>query len=1559
MDYEANHILNADETLSEASQHINDVYKVSFTNVRNASVTLYANKVWRDSGNTAATNNGIRRPDIYYRLWRISKTGTYETYLKGLTASTMPKASGTYDGVKVDLVLDAVRNWTSTNTWFWRCDFGSLPRYDSEGNEYQYFVQELFASSKNGYVQYYYNGDGDILTAAKNQPSISGLTPETIFSTASSKGEYSNGNGSPIVILQINADGTCSSGTFINKLESAVDISGKKIWTNIRGTDKAVLPDVTIQLHRGLSTAFTPDSTNAVDGKTAIIDPNTTETYSFADMAKYDEYGRLYTYKVSEATALSGYASTLGSDFTTITNTFNKDNSADLVKLTFKKIWKDEKGNAYTSSQQVPALEMQISYQMQDENHKLIGTAANVLVTLDAVTVSAGGEYEYSYTSPTGTDALTYYAPNGQPYVYTAAEAKANGYALDTTKLTFAVSGDPETVDGIPVYTLKPNVDTPLSNVYDGASADKVTASITKNWPNSQYRSTAPANTDAVFALYRTTGTIDWAAPGTPLDTSNVAVTNTTGRGWNGNTFTFGYNDGIQWEKYDKAGNLYKYYVKEISAPADYKTTDPVQLTLSGKNMGGTINNSLNTVSLNITKNFVFENDSLENITLTDSQITELQSLGALPTSIRFKVQYWDTSATPNGWKDYQYQDGNDIKTLYWTLEWNRLYNGKTVLLTQNLPEYVAGTNTIMQYRAVETKAFYASNTGGYDAESDSTYTSGTIGNFAFGAVYGSLYSATNKTKTDTFTNTMILRKITVEKNWIDDSDRDGYRPGNLNVVLTRKNVLTTNANLTQTLTIQLSGTNQDTWSHDLYVPVFADDYANSSIVADDADKMSRYSVTETPIPANYTEKNSGTAEVKGTDDKLPATNGINSNWFAVTNTLTASRKEIPVSAEKKWADGENVYGQRPADVTLSLEYSLDGTNWKSGNDRVSADITDSADFTWDKTIHGTAQNKEDTWAEKAVWSNLYEYATGSKYTQDPIQYRVVETLPGGYASVAYSPETVSASGSNTQIEVTNTMNLVSLKVNKTWDDLANEYATRPASISFTVQSSTDGTNWQAFPNESNPFIISLSADNVSPADSNVWTKTVSNLPEKDGNGNAYQYRAVEGTVSVQYSHDAAKDATSKNGSVFTSAVTNSLITTDLSVEKIWNDQNNIAGSRPVSVEVKLQRRTDSTGTWEDAYEKDGTTLKTLTLSADNNWSGKFTSLLALDAGGNHYEYQAVEAVPDGYKADTVNSVSPMKSVITNTLQTITVSGTKTWNDYADKYKTRPQDGKLPVTVSVYENSAWQKLDPQPSVVWSVKDDNTWTFQINGLPKYLSDGQTLAEYQVTEDASRLPYTVKTGTGTSNGSEPVSLENDLDKTKLTEVFTVRITKHGDTANGPTLANTHYILAHVRDTDGKTEYYTGATEIAAMVTKGIAGNGLINALMTVQQSVRYQATWSENRADAKDLVTGADGTVAVEGLPVGTYYFQEVTPPSGYNIDQTPIWFILTSVMNDNNEVEVLQSDSSIPTPGVPDKPAGRTCQDDGYPAGYYWNAARQACVIDDVGGYKVPDTGDRN
>ena len=45
----------------------------------------------------------------------------------------------------------------------------------------------------------------------------------------------------------------------------------------------------------------------------------------------------------------------------------------------------------------------------------------------------------------------------------------------------------------------------------------------------------------------------------------------------------------------------------------------------------------------------------------------------------------------------------------------------------------------------------------------------------------------------------------------------------------------------------------------------------------------------------------------------------------------------------------------------------------------------------------------------------------------------------------------------------------------------------------------------------------------------------------------------------------------------------------------------------------------------------------------------------------------------------------------------------------------------------------------------------------------------------------------------------------------------------------------------------------------------------------------AGWTTNEAEATEITTGADGTVTISGLDLGTYKFKEVTAPRGYSIN----------------------------------------------------------------------------
>ena len=164
----------------------------------------------------------------------------------------------------------------------------------------------------------------------------------------------------------------------------------------------------------------------------------------------------------------------------------------------------------------------------------------------------------------------------------------------------------------------------------------------------------------------------------------------------------------------------------------------------------------------------------------------------------------------------------------------------------------------------------------------------------------------------------------------------------------------------------------------------------------------------------------------------------------------------------------------------------------------------------------------------------------------------------------------------------------------------------------------------------------------------------------------------------------------------------------NIPVEKVWEDNNNQDGLRPQSVTVKLLA--------------DGNdTEKTLTLNAGNNWRGTFSELDKYE-NGREVTYTIEEVSVTGYEPEISGSSSTGFTITnTHTPETVTLSGTKTWNDAND------QDGKRPssITIRLYANGVEQK-DKE------VTADDDWKWSFAGLPKY-KDGLEI-NYTITEDA---------------------------------------------------------------------------------------------------------------------------------------------------------------------------------------------------------------------------------
>ena len=87
---------------------------------------------------------------------------------------------------------------------------------------------------------------------------------------------------------------------------------------------------------------------------------------------------------------------------------------------------------------------------------------------------------------------------------------------------------------------------------------------------------------------------------------------------------------------------------------------------------------------------------------------------------------------------------------------------------------------------------------------------------------------------------------------------------------------------------------------------------------------------------------------------------------------------------------------------------------------------------------------------------------------------------------------------------------------------------------------------------------------------------------------------------------------------------------TDVTGKKTWVDNNNAYNTRPDSIILTLQRRTNAAGEWTDVTDGHETALQPKWTNTNTNvWTYTYEDLPYADEQGNTYTYQVVETVPE------------------------------------------------------------------------------------------------------------------------------------------------------------------------------------------------------------------------------------------------------------------------------------------------------------------------------------------
>ena len=586
---------------------------------------------------------------------------------------------------------------------------------------------------------------------------------------------------------------------------------------------------------------------------------------------------------------------------------------------------------------------------------------------------------------------------------------------------------------------------------------------------------------------------------------------------------------------------------------------------------------------------------------------------------------------------------------------------------------------------------------------------------------YSTEYNGFNVTNTHTPEQT----SVTVTKAWADNNDQDGIRPNDITVKLL--------ANGEDTgLTLILGAGNNWTGSF-----TGLDKYENGEVIA--------YTVEEIAINGYET-----------------VITGDQNSGYTITNSHTP--ETVKVEGTKTWVDENNQDGFRPESITINLladgvviktvtVTEADGWAWsfenlpkyKDHGTLIVYSITEDAVEDYTTTYNGynvtNAHTPEETsvtvtkaWADNnnqdgirpndvtvkllangkdtgltlilSQGNNWTDTFTGlDKYENGvEIVYTVVEVEITGYTAVITGDQ---ASGYT--ITNSHTPETVGFYGKKIWDDNDNQDGFRPESITINLLA--------------NGKLVK----SVVVTEEDEWTWIFLDLPKYENEGSLIYYtiteNAVEDYTTVYDGYDVINVHTPEQ--------------TSLTVTKAWEDNNNQDGIRPGAVVVMLLADGVPTG-------------ETLTLRAEENWTGSFTGLDKY-ADGVEIQYTISEVAVEGYQT-LISGDMITGYVITNshTPETTSVSGTKIWDDADNQDGVRPES----ITVNLLANGVVLETV-------TVTEAENWSYSFENLPKYENGGVEII-YTVTENAVEGYTTTYDGYNIINSYTPSEISLTVTK-----------------------------------------------------------------------------------------------------------------------------------------------------------------------------------------------------
>ena len=462
---------------------------------------------------------------------------------------------------------------------------------------------------------------------------------------------------------------------------------------------------------------------------------------------------------------------------------------------------------------------------------------------------------------------------------------------------------------------------------------------------------------------------------------------------------------------------------------------------------------------------------------------------------------------------------------------------------------------------------------------------------------------------------------------------------------------------------------------------------------------------------------------------------------------------------------------------------------------------------------NGTETGQTTTATAANGWTYEFTGLDAKDAQGQAITYSVAEEAVTGYTSTvngyditnSHTPETVDVRGT------------------KTWEDGDNQDGLRPEQI--TLKLLADGV-------ETGQTTTATAANN--------WTYEFSNLP-KNKAGQAITYsvaeEAVQGYTSTVKGYDISNSHTPETVSVQGS--------------KTWEDGDNQDGLRPEQITVKLLANGVETG-------------QTTTATAANNWTYEFSNL-PKNKAGQAITYSVAEEAVAGYTTK-VNGYNLTNS---HTPETVSIQGTKTWEDGDNQDGLRPEQ----ITVKLLADGV------ETGQTTTATAANNWTYEFSNLPKnkagkaitYSVAEEAVQGYTSTVNGYDLTNNHATDLTSVSGTKTWQDNDDQDGIRPGQV-TIKLladgVETGQTAVASAANNWTYEFSNLpKNKAGKAITYSVAEEAVAGYTASVNGYNLTNSHTPETVSVQGTKTWQDN--DNQDGVRPEQVTIKLlaDGVETG--------------------------------------------------------------------------------------------